>query len=71
MKVNAAKEEMITDPEITKLNSRKSLPVIPSMNTMGKNTATSVMVVEITAKKISFAPSIPASLGAIPCSIRT
>ena len=40
------------------------------MNTIGRNTATSVMVVEITAKKISFEPSIPALNGRMPCSIR-
>ena len=48
----------------------KSLPVIPSIKTMGKNTASSVIEVESTAKKISFAPSIPASKGRIPRSIR-
>ncbi len=61
VKVNAANEEIITEPEITILNSRNSRPVIPSIKTIGKNTATSVIVVEITAKKISLAPSIPAS----------
>ena len=70
MKVSAANEEMITEPEITILNSRKSRPVIPSIKTIGKNTATNVIVVEITAKKISLAPSIPASFGLIPFSIR-
>ena len=59
------------EPEMTKLNSRKRRPVVPSMKTMGKNTATSVMVVEMTAKKISLAPSIPASLGGMPFSMRT
>ncbi len=44
---------------------------VPSMNTIGKNTATSVMVVEMTAKKISLAPSMPASFGGIPFSMRT
>ena len=71
VKVNAAKEEMITEPDTTILNSRNRRPVVPSINTIGKNTATSVMVVEITAKKISLAPSIPASFGGIPFSIRT
>ena len=70
VKVNAAKEEIITDPDTTMLNSRNNRPVVPSINTMGKNTATKVMVVEITAKKISFDPSIPASFGSIPRSIR-
>ena len=70
VKVNAANEEIITEPEITILNSRNSRPVIPSIKTIGKNTATSVIVVEITAKKISLAPSMPASFGAIPFSIR-
>ena len=35
-----------------------------------KQTAISVMEVEMTAKKISFAPSIPASLGDMPRSMR-
>ena len=69
--VSAAKEEIMTEPDTTMLNSRNRRPVIPSINTMGKNTATSVIVVEITAKKISLAPSIPASFGGIPLSIRT
>ena len=68
--VNAAKADMSTLPDTTKLNSRKSRPVVPSMNTMGKNTATSVMVVEMTAKKISLEPSMPASSGVMPCSMR-
>ena len=68
--VRAAKEEMMTEPATTKLNSRNRRPLVPSINTMGRNTATSVMVVEITAKKISFAPSMPASNGRIPRSMR-
>ena len=69
VKVNAAKDEMTTDPEITILNSRKRRPVIPSRKTIGKKTATRVIVVDITAKNISFEPSIPACLGDIPLSI--
>ena len=68
--VNAAKEEMMTEPVTTILNSRNKRPVVPSINTIGKNTATKVMVVEITAKKISLEPSIPASFGDIPFSMR-
>ena len=68
--VRAAKEEMMTEPATTKLNSRKRRPVVPSMKTMGRNTATSVMVVEMTAKKISLAPSMPASKGFMPRSMR-
>ena len=68
--VSAANDEITTAPAITKANSRKRRPVIPSINTMGKNTASKVMVVEITAKKISLAPSIPAARGRIPFSIR-
>ena len=41
------------------------------MNTMGKNTATNVMVVEMTAKKISLEPSMPACKGGMPFSMRT
>ena len=43
---------------------------MPSMKTIGKKTAISVIEVEITAKKISFAPSIPASKGVMPRSMR-
>ena len=68
--VRAANEDIITEPATTKLNSRNRRPVVPSMNTMGKNTANNVMVVEITAKKISFAPSMPAAFGLIPRSMR-
>ena len=68
--VRAAKVEMMTAPEITMLNSRKRRPVVPSMKTIGKKTAMSVTEVEITAKKISLAPSIPASRGVMPRSMR-
>ena len=54
VKVSAANEEIMTEPEITILNSRNKRPVIPCIKTIGKNTATSVMVVEITAKKYLF-----------------
>ena len=67
--VSATNDEIITAPETTILNSRKSLPVIPSKNTMGMKTATNVTVVETTAKNISFDPSIAASRGIIPFSI--
>ena len=67
--VRAAKEDMTTEPATTKLNSRNSLPVCPSMKTMGRNTASRVMVVEMTAKNISLAPSMPASKGFMPRSI--
>ena len=70
VKVSATIEDMPTDPAITILNSLNKRPVIPSMNTIGRKTAISVMVVEITAKKISLEPSIPASLGDMPLSIR-
>ena len=44
-----------TDIASTKANSRKSLPVCPGRNRIGRKTATSVAVVEITAKKRSWA----------------
>ena len=69
VKVSAAKEDIITEPATTKLNSRNRRPLVPSMNTMGRNTATSVTVVEMTAKKISFEPSMPALKGFMPLSI--
>ena len=68
--VSAAKVEISTAPETTRLNSRNRRPVVPSMKTIGKKTAISVIEVEITAKKISFAPSIPASKGVMPRSMR-
>ncbi len=71
VKESATKEDIATAPAITILNSLNSLPVIPSRNTMGINTETSVMVVEIMAKNISFDPAIPASKGVIPFSIFT
>ena len=61
---------MMTAPDTTKLNSRKRRPVIPSMKMIGKNTANRVTVVERMAKKISFEPSMPASIGRIPRSMR-
>jgi len=69
--VRATNEEIATEPAITILNSLNKRPVIPSINTIGKNTEIRVIVVDTTAKKISFDPSIPASFGDMPCSIRT
>ncbi|MPN49646.1 hypothetical protein SDC9_197268 [bioreactor metagenome] len=69
VKVSATKDEIITAPETTILNSLNNRPVSPSRNTIGKNTETSVIVVEIIAKKISLEPSIPARVGVIPTSI--
>ncbi len=67
--VNATKDEIITAPDSTIPNSRKSRPVIPCRNTMGINTDTSVTVVDMMAKKISLVPSCPAFMGFIPFSI--
>ena len=71
VKVKATKEDIVTEPAITILNSLNKRPVMPSIKTIGRNTDTSVTVVDTTAKNISFAPSIPASFGSIPCSMRT
>ena len=68
--MSAANDEIITEPATTKLNSRNRRPLVPSMNTIGRNTATRVMVVDITAKKISLEPSMPALNGRMPCSMR-
>ena len=68
--VRAAKDDITTEPATTKLNSRNRRPVCPSMNTMGRNTASRVTVVDITAKNISLAPSMPASNGRMPRSMR-
>ena len=48
--VNETKADIITDPATTIPNSRNNRPVIPCKNITGKNTATNVTVVEITAK---------------------
>ncbi len=70
VKVRATKEEIMTAPDTTILNSLNNLPVNPSKKTIGKKTATRVMVVEIIANMISFDPSIPACTGDKPSSIR-
>ena len=59
---------MITEPAITTPNSTNNLPVIPFRNIIGRNTAARVIVVEMTVKKISDVPFIPASTGLNPSS---
>jgi hypothetical protein len=67
--VNATSAEMITAPAIVTPNSRNSRPDMPPMNSSGKNTIARVMVVEMTAMKISRVPAMPAASGAMPASI--
>ncbi len=50
-------------------NSPNSRPRLPGMKEIGTNTATSTMVVAMTAKPISRLPSTAASSGALPSSI--
>ncbi len=54
------KEEISTAPATTIPNSRKSLPVMPSMKMMGRKTLARVIVVEMIAKKTSRDPLNPA-----------
>ena len=52
-KVNATKADINTEPATTMANSLNNFPVIPPKKRMGRKTAASVTVVEITAKYIS------------------
>ena len=49
-------------------NSTKNLPTIPPISTIGANTATSEMEMEITVKDTSFAPRIAAWKRGMPSS---
>ncbi len=66
--VSAAKAEIRMAPARVTPNSRKSAPTTPLWKMMGRNTATSAAVVAMTARKISFVPSMAACRGAIPSS---
>ncbi len=58
-----ANREMVTVTE----NGRKKRLMIPPTTPMGRNTATLVRVLEITAEETSVAPCRAASLGLSPC----
>ena len=66
--VSATNPETTTDPATAMPNSLNSLPVDPFRNARGVNTATSEMVVAITAKPISRVPLVAASSGLSPSS---
>ena len=55
---------------IVTANSRKMRPTRPDMNTSGRNTAASEIVMETIVKPISFAPFSVASSAFSPCSMR-
>ena len=62
--VSATNPEMTTAPATAMPNSLRSRPAVPRRNPNGVNTATSAMVVAITANPISFVPFVAASSGA-------
>jgi hypothetical protein len=65
--VSATKPEMTTAPAMATPNSLNSRPVVPCRKASGVNTATSAIVVAITAKPISFVPLMAACCG-VSCS---
>ena len=68
VKLRDTKAEINTAAPMTIPNSRNNLPTNPSKKIIGRNTAASVMEIEITAKKISLEPLIAASMGDMPSS---
>src|SRR5438874_1749722 len=62
--VSATNPEMTTAPATAMPNSLRSRPAVPRRNPNGVKTATSAMVVAITANPISFVPFVAASSGA-------
>jgi hypothetical protein len=66
--VRATKPETTTAPATAIPNSLNSRPVDPLRNASGVNTATSEMVVAMTAKPISRVPLTAASSGLSPSS---
>ena len=64
--------EISTATTMVKPNSWKNFPITPSMNPMGKNTATIEKVVASTARPISLVPSMAAVNAFLPiCTWRT
>ena len=68
VRVSATKDDTTTAPAIAIPNSLNSRPVVPCRKASGENTATSAIVVAITAKTISRVPSIAACFGSCPSS---
>ncbi len=66
--VRATKPEMTTEPATAMPNSLNSRPVEPLRKASGVNTATSEIVVAITAKPISRVPLMAAASGLSPNS---
>jgi len=61
--VSATKPEITTAPATAMPNSLNNRPAVPVRNASGENTATSAIVVAITAKPISLVPSTAACSG--------
>ena len=68
--VSAMSDENATAAAMVKPNSRNSVPTLPDRNDMGRNTATSTIVVATTAKPISREPSTEAISAGSPFSMR-
>ena len=66
--VSATMPEMITAPPTATPNSLNSRPVAPVRKSNGEKTATSAIVVAMTAVVISRVPSIAAVWGSLPSS---
>ena len=71
VKVKATKEDIVTEPAITILNSLNKRPVHTFHKDNREEHGHECYRRRHDAKNISFAPSIPASFGSIPCSMRT
>ena len=68
VRVSATKAEMTTAPEMAIANSMNNRPVVLFWNASGVNTATSEMVMAMTAKLISSIARKAAFIGGTPCS---
>ena len=66
--VSATKLEITTAPAMAIPNSLNRRPVVPRRNANGENTATSEIVVAMTAKAISLVPLMAAVSGSSPSS---
>src|SRR5580700_3481950 len=66
--VSDTQAETAIDVVTVRANSRKSLPMMPPINSSGMNTATSDTVIDTTVNPISLAPASAASKGVSPSS---
>ena len=72
VRIRATTSEANTAKAAVQPNCTKNLPGTPLMNAVGKNTATKVKVVAITANPISSAASMAAAKGVLPmCKCRS